>query len=496
MWGTLDDPTAGVLESQYFESLNLPSYGIRSWERSMSKNDFYQIARRRGAPPVPGTDRFPLFVKQAKGCVDELIDDQSVCHNQEELERALRRINVALYDGRVRRAEAMGIEDAKAFAESYNPVGRDSDDIVVQEYIDGQDYGCTVIEMGDACIALAPYKFDTKEGQRILTFDTKFDHETRFELLQKKDNPVLFERLQKAAIEAFLISGCQGSNTGCDVDLRARPDGDVVVIEVTPQPAGLPIIHSLPGGHSVLTNIYIANYLLRNAAQQGVSEQIAEEYDSFASQYDTMIAKTSTIAAGIKALTDSYDFDGTVFDLACGTGVFGRMLVESKPARASRLLGFDISSRMGDICRSTGLYEHVHIESMEEALLNCHRFAERVDHIVCFSALHLLRPEIFAFVLVLCFTLAKKSISISIDEITDVYNENMEKTGLGFMYSRNHLAGMLAFREPPNWRLTKRTRQYSWSSAATGDEIYTTYFRFDRIGESQDLMFKGPEVPN
>lgn len=508
MWGTLDDPVAGVLESRYFESLNLPSCGIRSWERCMTKKDFYENARRRGALPVPGTDRFPLFVKPANGCASQLIDDLSVCHNQAELEGALRRINSALYEARVRRAEAMGVEDKKAFAESYDPIGRDSDDIVVQEFIDGEDYTCTVMQMGDGCIALTPHKYFTKERpgrKKFLTFELKFDDETHIKLVRKKDNPLLYQRLQKVATEAFMVSGCQGSNMGCDVDLRARPDGEVFAIEVNPQPAAfmpegpfqdLPIMHRLPGGHAAVINIFIANHLLRNAAQQGVSEKIAAEYDNLAPKYDTILDKSTTIAAGIKTLTESYDYDGTVFDLACGTGVFGRVLSESKPARRSGLLGFDISSRMGDICRSTGLYQHVHIESMEAALLNCHRFADSVDRIVCFSALHFLRPEIFTFVLVLCFTLANKSVSISIDEIPDVYNENLEKKGVGFMHSFNHLPRMLAFGEPPNWRLTKSTRQYSRTSPATGDEIYTTYFRFDRIGETQDLMFKGPEVPN
>lgn len=195
MWGTLEDPVAGVLESRHFESLGLPSCGVRSWERSMTKNDFYENAERRGAPSVPGTDRFPLFVKPANGCASQLIDEKSVCHNQAELQSVLRHINEALYEARIRRAEAMGIEDKKAFAESYNPVGRDSDDIVVQEYIDGQDYTCSVIQMGEACIALTSFVYMMKETavtEKFLTFELKFDDETRIELLQKKGNPALF----------------------------------------------------------------------------------------------------------------------------------------------------------------------------------------------------------------------------------------------------------------------------------------------------------------
>lgn len=306
-----------------------------------------------------------------------------------------------------------------------------------------------------------------------------------------------------------MASGCKGSNMGCDVDLRARPNGEVFAIEVNPQPAAfmpegsfqdLPIIHSLPGGHSAVINIFIANHMLRNPEQRNVSEKVAAVYNTVAFKYDTMLAESSSITAGIKYMVENYDFDGTVFDLACGTGVFGCVLTESKTAtqaqRDSLLVGFDISPGMLDICRKSGLYEDVHIESMEAALVNCHRFAESVDHIVCFSAIHFLRPETFAFVLVLCFALANKSISISIDEIPAHYNENLEKANYGFMYSRNHLANMAAFGEPLNWHLTESKRQYSWTSPATGDEVYTTYFRFDRIEESRDMMFKGSGFPN
>ncbi|PKX90427.1 uncharacterized protein P174DRAFT_377773 [Aspergillus novofumigatus IBT 16806] len=459
----------------------------------MAKNDPYKNARHWGAPPGPETDRFPPFVKPANECASRLIDYQSVCQNQNELEGALRRINRALYDDRVRRAEAMGIKDTKGYAESYNPVGRDSDDVVVQEYFDGEDYSCTVIQMGDACLALTPFKVVRKD-------------ETRSELLRKKENPDLFERLQNIAIDAFMVSGCQGNNMGCAVSLRARPNGDVFAIEVNPQPAAfmperpcrdLPIIHSLPGGYPAVINIFIANHLLRNAAQRNAEEKIAAAYDDFASKYDAVQASSSTIAAAIRSLTEAYDFGGTVFDLACGTGLFGRVLTETKATSASsRLLGFGISTQMGDICRSSGVYEAVHIESMEQALLSRDRFAVGVDHIVCFAAIHFLRPEVFAFVLVLCFTLARKSITIGVDEIPDVYNEKLEQMNAGHMHAWNHLAPMLAFGEPPNWQLTKSTRQYSRTSIGTGDEIYTTYFRFDRIGESQDLMSKGPEFPN
>jgi hypothetical protein len=124
-------------------------------------------------------------------------------------------------------------------------------------------------------------------------------------------------------------------------------------------------------------------------------------------------------------------------------------------------------------------------------------YAKGVDHVVCLSALHFLRPELFSFALVLFFARANKSITISVDEIPDTYNENLDKIGYAYMHSTNHISSIEAFGEPPGWKLTRSERSFSWTSHATGDDVYTTYFRFDRIdGESRQLLLKDVEVPN
>lgn len=51
MWGTLEDPVAGVLESRYFESLGLPSCGVRSWEPLHDQERLLRECRTsRGTP--------------------------------------------------------------------------------------------------------------------------------------------------------------------------------------------------------------------------------------------------------------------------------------------------------------------------------------------------------------------------------------------------------------------------------------------------------------
>lgn len=515
LWGTLDDPVAGVLASRYFESLGLPSCGIRSLERSKSKNDFYKSARLHGAPLVPGVDRFPLFVKPAYGCASQLIDENSVCHNQEELDLTLRRMSTSLLEARIRRAHALGIEDPVKYASSCDCLGRDSDDIVVQEYIEGRDYTCSVLEMGQTCIALAPIVYNMKQPatkESFLTFDRKFDEETYIEIMQKRDNPVLFERLQQVAIEAFMVSDCKGSNMGCDVDLRATPTGEVFAIEVNPQPAAfmtegayqdLPIIHSLPGGHPAVINIFIANHMLCHPGQWDRQSKVASTYDDFAPKYDTLA--NGSMAASVKRVADRFDFSGTVLDLGCGTGLFGRGLAESKKSSSltaskpeSRLVGCDISPGMLETCRTSGLYDVLYLDSMEATLLKISNsdYAKGIDHIICSSAIHFLSPEMLSFVMVLCFVLANRSITINVDEIPDTYNERLKEKGFGFMHSFDHLANMEAFGVPKGWRLVKGEREYSWTSPTTGDRVYTVYFRFERIDvDDRNVMVKEAGLP-
>jgi trans-aconitate methyltransferase len=495
LWGTLDDDVAGIQASQYFESLGVPSAGVRSWERSRTKNDFYEKARRRGAPRVPGIGSFPLFVKPANGCASQMIDEKSVCHDEGELREALRRINARLYESRLNRGRSLGVPEPKDYADNFDPFSR-SDDIVIQEYIPGKEYLVSVIELGDSAVALNPCIVKTKDlstDKKFLTFDLKFDSETHLEIIHKTDNPILYERLQATALEAFETGMFRGSHMGCDVDLRVRPDGEVFAIEVNPQPAAflancnfqdLPIISSFPGGHKAVINVFIANYMLRSNRRNW--SQVAATYDGLASKYDDLQLGTRMTQI-VRGIVEKFGFQGTIFDLACGTGVFGRLLSECKPGRHRRthtgsILGFDISPMMVETCRATGFYDEVHIDRMQTCLLHNLDHGD-VDHIVCLSAIHFLSPEEFTFVLVLCFLVARKSITIGVDEIPDEYNERLHDLGLHYMHSTNHLANMELFGEPRGWKLVAHHREFAWRSFTTGHDVWSTYFRFEKVAD-------------
>ncbi|KAI3320516.1 hypothetical protein HD806DRAFT_538351 [Xylariaceae sp. AK1471] len=92
-----------------------------------------------------GQDNFPLLVGSTNGCASQLIDGQSLCQDEEELKGVIRRINKALYEVGIRRTEYLGIQYRKAYANACDPEGRNSDNIVIQEYIDDLDITCALI---------------------------------------------------------------------------------------------------------------------------------------------------------------------------------------------------------------------------------------------------------------------------------------------------------------------------------------------------------------
>ncbi|KAG5921741.1 hypothetical protein E4U61_006268 [Claviceps capensis] len=464
LWGTPHDAAAGADASRYFESLDLPSCGPASIARKPSQ--------------VPGVERFPLFVKPGFGCSSQLIDERSVCHNQEELESALRRMHEALHEPRMRRATALGIEGPIGYVRSLEAAGRSSEDIVVQEYIEGLDHGCVAVQLGPSCVALTPLVYRMKkplpQKEQFFTFDNKFGEGTYMELLRKEDDAALLERIQQAAIEAFAVSSYRKNKTGRNVDLRVTPDGQVFVIELNLQPAefvtagmyqDIPVTHGFPGGLGTLID---SEQDSRRAGIASAYDRVAPDYDCFDSSGEF------TIKQSLAKLVESWDSMTfrEQFCLTCGTGIVERILAQSqkytrctssvstashsssapptshpngtdgtkKTKGIYHLSGCDISSGMLGICRETGFYDSLDQTAMHSALMN---LTEPIDHVVCSSALQHIEPEMYSFIIVLLFVRASKSITLSVEEILDVYNEKLLKVGhikAGSMaLSSNHL---------------------------------------------------------
>lgn len=456
IWGTNDDAIAGVEAVKYFESFRLPSAGVRSEERQRSKFDFFAEAKRLGSLPIPSTTNFPLFVKPAFDYASKLIDEHSLCHNEAELDATLKRLNEKMRGLRLHRAHALK-EDPEQYANACEVAGRHSTDLVVQEFIDGEDYSVVVLAMGHVPVPLTPLVAKhTKQlpgKEQYLTYDIKYDTGSGYELLLEDQNPGLYRELQRIAVEAFKETQSHTSNMGCEVDFRVRRDDQKpFIIEVDPLPIwffppgsryeDLDVQHDFPGGHRAAINIFITNYFLRHTGNHlGGSGQPIEDDDIPTSEnFDHLFTRLPHA--------------GTVLDLACRNGLIGRALVSAapRPSQPRWITGVNSSEKILQLCRQGGWYNELILEGIVQLLA---RYDQKVDHIFCLSGIDILSVEELDFVLARCFQLANSSITLRTRQV-------------------DKAAGIKSFGEPRGWSLT----YYGSTPSATG--IDSTTFRFER----------------
>ncbi|KAE8351969.1 S-adenosyl-L-methionine-dependent methyltransferase [Aspergillus coremiiformis] len=512
MWGQHEDDLAGIDACKYFESFGLPSIGQRSEVLERSKNDFYKTARALGRPRVPGTSKYPLFVKAATSCASQFIYDWSLCRNRDELIDGLAKLKEALASGR---AIAGRSDEASPTAPVVDGIPI-PDDIVVQEYIRGWDHSVVVIEVGGVPVPLAPERYVYPKGfkpyDEFLTLDMKFHKETNVELLRYADDPVLFSQLQELAIEAWHTNNMTGQSWG-NVDIRvpAPGAGEPTVLEVNPMPAVfLPPSHEFediairecfPGGNRALVNTLIANYFVLNHTRDQDQKRVADVYDVVSDKYDENIAKVTRLHELYEEVLAQVDLhQGTILDLGAGTGLFGRALTQkmqltppsecdsiltpsSLPSRPFSLTAIELSSGMVDKCRQTGVYDIVHHGSMQNVLPTIGPF----DHIVSLSALYFLPPVDFCLVMVRSFQLARKSLVVCVDEPPESYIAKLVEMGPphSYMVGYNHVEEMektFCTPPPPGWTLTERFQRSAWNSPVTGTEVYATVYCFERKG--------------
>nr|BAV32143.1 hypothetical protein [Sordaria araneosa] len=375
-----------------------------------------------------------------------------------------------------------------------------------------RDMTCTVIQLAeDGLIALPPMVHEiTQHGEDI--------EDSEFHVMRKQDDPALFERIQRASIDALLKSQTGSGNACCTVAISVHKDGTVVASNLDRQPAGfissaepiapvgwkaadLAVTRAFPGGHRALIDVAMANKLLRGELSVETLNKLKDQYSGTAETYEAILVGESRVPAMMEMIVDKFDFSGVIFDLACGTGIFARALRAKYPAAKAngavpkdshhRVFGFDIAPGMLKICTDFGVYESVHIDSMEETLINLQQYAEAVDHVVCFTAIQLLRPETLSLFLVLAFALTNKSITFTVNEVPERYNSYLAEKDHAHMRSANHVKALEDFGVPNGWELVWRHREFAWTTPQTGDDIYSVIYRFERVDEATrgDLLF-------
>jgi SAM-dependent methyltransferase len=206
----------------------------------------------------------------------------------------------------------------------------------------------------------------------------------------------------------------------------------------------------------------------------------------------------STAEKVISSLVSRFHFKGSLLDLACGTGVFGRLIRKYQKSGTSngigngivyhdeningthdRHVGVDISPEMAQASEEAG-YDQCYVGPIQEVIP---RISEKFDHIVCYQAIHFVNTFELSLVLSRCFQLALKSVTIGIDEIPNEYNKRIRllKPPANLMTSINHIQEIRNFGVPRGWKLTLEERHFGWTSPNSGVEVYTTVFHYERL---------------
>ncbi|KAH7907219.1 hypothetical protein BJ138DRAFT_524951 [Hygrophoropsis aurantiaca] len=463
MWGQPEDDVAGVEAVKYLESKGVPFIGLPSHFLAKTKLDFRDAARRHGVR-VPDDNTFPKIVKLANGCGSLDLTEDSVCYTQEAVEDQVRLLK-----------EKNG--------------GRE---VVVQQFIVGEECSAMVLEMGNNVVALPPtmmrFPDDVDPMKRFMHWGNKVDAVTSGVIQEMfVEDEAKASQLKQAAVAAFRAIGAAGGGAWARVDMRVDSEGKVYVLEVNPAPALFyplsdvfrgdhVILESFPGGHEALMDMLIVTKLSQMRGFEKQVTGVRSGYEEMAPKYDAASA-ASNMGSIFTSIASECDLSGSVLDLGCGTGIFGRILHEVQPEKTSLLTGVDISPAMLANPNVHAHYDTVLLSSMQEAAMTLEDF----DHVVVFGCLHFLDPTIFSAVLSRLFFVARRSITISVEDIPERYNDHLQKIGYGVMYSWNHTMAIRDFGVPKNWRITYDRRLDAWESPKTGDKVIATILRYEYV---------------
>ena len=461
MWGQRHDNVAGIDAVAYAETLGVPMVGTSSKFLSLSKIDFklaaskyniltprYKVIKSREDNIT--LENFPVIVKSARDCGSLHMTKTSVCSNSSELKCEISRV-----------WDLVQCE------------------LLVEEYIFGREYSVIVIENTNGIDALSPIVFKFPDSfaleEQFLDFENKFKRfdkgEITFELVDEAEP--LFNKIKQVACQAYNSIHVYGSGYA-RIDLRVDNQNNIYVLEINPTPAffspignnfgdDYEIKKSFPGGHEALLDQIIETKMKLVG--------IAHKYDVMSAKYNEL-TKDINLYQILTKLLGKYEYNGDVLDLGCGTGRVGEIITSCK--QNAKLIGVDVSPKMA---KQAKLYSQVHRDSIENFVFNIDE--QTFDHVLSIGCLHFLNNVVFEEVIRRLFEIARKSITISIEEIPDVYNEMLIKKGCHCIYSYNNKSVIDDFNIPENWILAHSEHNLMWCSPTTGINIHGLILRFE-----------------
>jgi len=190
---------------------------------------------------------------------------------------------------------------------------------------------------------------------------------------------------------------------------------------------------------------------------------ITDEFSKFPALFDNLCQK--------------HNFTGSVLDIGCGTGIAGKIIL--KHNQNNEITGIDFAEEMAKRAVQNG-YKEVYVGLMEEAVPSFLNQNKKFDHIVSLASVCFLPNKTFTHFLTSLFSMANKSITLEVDEITSQFLANLEKKLKFKSQIYNNVPVVEKFNLPSGWKVVHEEKKHMWISPTTGDGVNGVLIRYEK----------------
>lgn len=325
---------AGVAATKHLESkgavlLTNPS----SFLTKNTLNALRKVTDTAFEVPSDTPGKYPKVVRFEDGSGSFDLTEDSICHTEEEVT-----------------SKIASLKQKNATAT-----------IITRDHIVGKSCSAIVIGMGRQAFALDPLEHTFLQGSHSYVVGE-----------QRKS-------LQTAAEKAFKAVGGSGY---ARVDLIVEEATNKIhVVEVVGTPLiFFPVDNKLgddtvisdkyPGGHASLMDMLIATKRILLNTNQEQDTTTAGFFDKLAPQYDKVLEQI-TFGKIHAFFAQNHDFTGTVLDVACGSGAFGKALDDQ--GQKVEISGLELSPGMAGSPFAKKFYKQpVRVGPMQELIMVRH----------------------------------------------------------------------------------------------------------------------------
>ncbi|KAG6001998.1 hypothetical protein E4U21_003582 [Claviceps maximensis] len=455
----------GIKAAEYLESKNVtiltnPTGLLRTSRldlRDHVNEEAFRVPRNR-------KEKYPKMVQFLDKSDSRGLVSDSVCHDDEAVKRQV------------------------SFLQKQNPASG----ILIQDYIYGDDCAAIVMDMCGHLVTLTPLRFiypeTTPSDAEFLTRDDKTAGATARDIAPVIMDGEVGQKLRETAIFAFKAVNSSYDGAFAHVKMRVeRHTGDIYVMDVEWNPfifdgregqfdGDFMLETIFPGKQEAFLDMLLTVKRREPDANKLRITQTAGYYDSWSDTYDE-----SWRSSGLCKMQDytvaNFDYSGSVLDLGCGPGGLGRLL-DAHGVKTTEIVGVEISAGMLCAPDIKKYYKKPLWNcSIQEYVMKNVQF----DHVVCFSALLFLDAAEVNTALTRMFIIARKSISIEVENLTDDVIAFMKKDAGPHFHMENHVKMVERFGVPGGWKLVHKQKGAVYPSPASDGNVEGYIARFEKL---------------